>query len=305
MSMQRIDNIPAAVENAPAAGSVQKSGDKSDFHNIMHELLTTHEEDSVSEEELFAAVVGQQIAEVNGPEALQSYQMLMQTATDKHGDYRPMESMAKNALSELAATDQISAAEADSIYAKAFVVSQLDENDQYLFDHKSNGESDQTKATAHIDDALEKAYAQLQEVDSGHMAVPNRLHTETTPGFTDIVGGEIASAASASSASAAGHASASASASGFLFKPISEADGNLVILTPAALTGAIHSVRLMDPEGQLIEEGRFTSVANGGREHFRFSRSGGSYPDNVGVEITLKNGSNETITIPNPANRYT
>lgn len=69
---------------------------------------------------------------------------------------------------------------------------------------------------------------------------------------------------------------------GFLWKPVSENDGRLVILLPAQYRGVVKSVAVKDSEGNTLEMGRFAGdVHNGGRPHFRFDKSGGAYGANI------------------------
>lgn len=90
---------------------------------------------------------------------------------------------------------------------------------------------------------------------------------------------------------------------GFLWKPVSDSDGNLAILLPPGMTGKVVAVRVLSPDGQVLEEGRHGGVGNGGREHFRFKRPGGAFPPNCQVQILMKDGSQQTIPIPNPGVR--
>jgi hypothetical protein len=86
---------------------------------------------------------------------------------------------------------------------------------------------------------------------------------------------------------------------GFLWKPVSESTGKLVVLTPDANGAAIYTVR-DGKRGTLVETGSYSGVANGGRAHYRFSKPGSGYgPDPV---IVLA-GSQEYL-IPKPAERY-
>lgn len=91
----------------------------------------------------------------------------------------------------------------------------------------------------------------------------------------------------------------------FLWKPISESDGKLVILLPSGLTGLVEGVTIQTPDGKVIESGNFKGVANGGREHFRFSRDGGSFPDGAAVVIKLRDGSEQRIVIKETSDRFT
>lgn len=60
------------------------------------------------------------------------------------------------------------------------------------------------------------------------------------------------------------------SGTGFVWKPVSEGDGRLVVLLPASM-----------PVGTLAvnrEQGRFIGRTNGNRPTYRFFRPGSSYP---------------------------
>lgn len=65
---------------------------------------------------------------------------------------------------------------------------------------------------------------------------------------------------------------------GFRYKPVSEGDHNLVILTPASW-----------PEDQVVtmngERGRYVGRTNGNRPTYRFSKPGAAYGDNVALVI--------------------
>jgi hypothetical protein len=84
---------------------------------------------------------------------------------------------------------------------------------------------------------------------------------------------------------------------GFLWKPESDSNGNLVILLPPNMAGKVEGVKVLSPDGAVLDEGKFSGVGNGDRPHFRFSKPGGSFPNGSIVEITMKDGSKQTITI--------
>ena len=91
---------------------------------------------------------------------------------------------------------------------------------------------------------------------------------------------------------------------GFLWKPISDSDGQLVILLPSLYTKNVAQVSLYSSEeNKFIESGRYSGIGNGDREHYRFKSAGSHYPAEVIVEISLKSGGKKMITIDNPANR--
>jgi hypothetical protein len=94
---------------------------------------------------------------------------------------------------------------------------------------------------------------------------------------------------------------------GFLWKPRSESNGNLVVLLPTQLRGqvATASLHTTDSASQdtLVEIGRFAGdTHNGNRPHFRFNESGSHYGE-VWVVATLSDGSNLGWHVPNGASR--
>jgi hypothetical protein len=90
----------------------------------------------------------------------------------------------------------------------------------------------------------------------------------------------------------------------FLWKPVSESDGKLAIVLPKELTGKVKEVRVLSPDGKKsLAKGRFSGVANGDREHYRFSKPGAQYPDGAIVIITLENGSKRYVKIKDSSAR--
>lgn len=94
----------------------------------------------------------------------------------------------------------------------------------------------------------------------------------------------------------------------FLWKPVSDSDRKLVVLAPSNLSGKINTVQLLGQGGNVIESGRYTSMANpdagGPRSHFRFNQPGGAYGQNVTVRFTLDSGENVDYNIANTNARY-
>jgi hypothetical protein len=84
---------------------------------------------------------------------------------------------------------------------------------------------------------------------------------------------------------------------GFLWKPVS-GYGKLVILTPPQYTGRVSGVYVANANGDMMEQGFFSAVANGGREHFRFSKPGGAYGNDVYAVAELKDGKSVNWHIP-------
>lgn len=92
----------------------------------------------------------------------------------------------------------------------------------------------------------------------------------------------------------------------FLWKPKSDKDGKLAVLLPKEYTGAVKSLHVLDADAKsVLAEGKPAGVGNGGREHFRFDKSGAGFPDGCVVLVTLRDGSTRQIEIPNTSARFT
>ena len=131
-----------------------------------------------------------------------------------------------------------------------------------------------------------------------------KLLTMLLEGITKGVEG-AASSLSSSIAPLKGSAGGGGVSNEFLWKPSSEKDGKLVVLLPAELTGKVRGIEIKGPEGRTLEGGKFAGVHNGGREHFRFSQPGASFPAGSQVHIHLRDGNTRTINIANPGSRVT
>ena len=83
---------------------------------------------------------------------------------------------------------------------------------------------------------------------------------------------------------------------GTVWKPISEGDHKLVILTPASWSALPATIRNTD--GSLIDTGTSCRRTNGNRCTYRFSRAGGGYPN----PCVLRLGGTDYL-INNPAQR--
>lgn len=263
------------------------------FTTELDAVLKTHEASSVSEEELFSALVGQQLIE-RGLTTAQEYQASLSNYLGSDSEYMPLETAAKEVLGAMLDAEALTGEEANIIYSRAFRAAQLDDNDSFLFDHKASG-SDITAATADRATAVQQGLSTLADLEEEEFKAERSVR-ELTPGVEQI----MSSYGTGTSSIVSG--SANLGLSGFLFKPESESDGNLVVLSPYDFTGKIDTVRLTQA-GELIEEGRFSGIANGNRSHFRFNQPGSKYPADITVEFVLDNGAIEEFLIRNPAER--
>lgn len=90
---------------------------------------------------------------------------------------------------------------------------------------------------------------------------------------------------------------------GFLWKPVADHGGRLVVLTPPQYTGRVAGVFVANANGDRVEQGFFSSIGNGGREHYRFTRQGGAYGNNIFAVADLKDGTTVSWHIPVGAQR--
>jgi hypothetical protein len=70
------------------------------------------------------------------------------------------------------------------------------------------------------------------------------------------------------------------------WKPISEKDGNLVILANSSYGS--DDASLVDSEGNVVEKGRYVGRTNNNRPTYRFSKPGGAYPTNLRIKFGNK-----------------
>jgi len=87
----------------------------------------------------------------------------------------------------------------------------------------------------------------------------------------------------------------------FLWKPISEGDGNLVVILPASLAGNVELLSISGSFG--TEVGESEEVSNGAHPTFRFDSPGASYGANITVQAVLSSGGVQTWTVPSGGTR--
>ncbi len=82
-----------------------------------------------------------------------------------------------------------------------------------------------------------------------------------------------------------------------LWKPISEGDRRLVVLLPANY--GTPELFIQDKDGNILDKGRYTGRTNGNRPTYRFSKSGGQYPNPCYLEV-----GGELFKVNNPRLRH-
>jgi hypothetical protein len=278
-AIKKTETGPSNQPVVPSTGEAPKpleSGKESEFDKTLRSLAGPNQANKISEEDLFSLLAQERIRKLKGEQALKEFQAMLQTsqtAMKKPDGFIPVEDATKAALVQFRGAGKLTAEETDSIYSQAFAGAQLDSNTDALFDSRG-GKGDPTIAVASLEQALLSSRVTIEEYNSGKKTAPKRRIEEASNGKSTVAG---------ASATTGGD-------TGFLFKPVSDSDGKLAILLPPRLTGLAASVRLLSPSGDILESGRYSGNGNGGREHFRFNKPGGGYPDGLAVEVALKGG---------------
>lgn len=280
-----------------------------EFSSLMKTLLKVEKENIVSEEELFAGMVQQRIKETKGDETAEKYKAELDKVAGqmkKADGFVPWEDAAKAALRSIKESGVVTEEEAQKIYSESFAASQLDSNTDTLFDGRG-GAGDTTVAFLEMNAALEKAKAQIEAFAKDPSLLKMRDLSEASnskpAGLVPVASGS-GTHPYAGDAAAVTEGDPVDGQGGFVFKPISETRGTLVIVTPNVLTSKIESLAVKTLTGETLEEGTFSGVANGGREHYRFTKPGSAFPKDVVVEIQMKDGSVKKYNIADPTKRY-
>lgn len=282
------------TDTTEPTSSTAKFGDRLRLHFAKADTV------NVSEEELFASIVGDKVAEESGT---QDFTTLFNAALSRTSNGRAgvgHEDAAKEALRELVGSGSLAETTAQKIYSESFAAAQLDSDTSKLYDG-FGGANDPTVALASLADALRTAETQLTAFDAGEVTAPLRHFDDPSNSTQNVVASLLETLNSSEHDSE--HDSGPISET-FLYKPISDSDGNIAILTPASLTGRVEEVILRDKNGTELEKGRYGGNGNGGREHFRFQEPGSAYRSPLTVEIRLDSGSLESYQIIKPNERF-
>ena len=312
--------IRSATQSAQGVTSIEtedsttpETADESSFDSVMMKILNAAPGQEVHEEELFAGLIYERIYSLKGEEAAERYRTLLDTKKDefRRADGRTrVEDAARDALKAYQDEGGVTLEEANKIHSEAFAGAQLDADTSALFDDVGGTPGDVTRAVAALEQALLGARVKIEEFSSGSSTADLRDLLSTV---SNSVTGVLATPSSAttaidstSSAEVLPQGQVMDGADGFLFKPISNNQGKLAVLLPAAITGQVLSVILKDSSDEVLEEGRLIpdGIAETGREKYNFTRKGAEYPRDLTVEVHLANGEVRRYKIPDPSKRY-
>lgn len=241
------------------------------------------------EEQLQYGVAGYLLNE-KSPALYKQYQSEYSNYESQTGSTSNYEDVVKVALKSLVDSNKLTKKEAEEINGKSFRAAQLDKDLKTLFDDKG-GPGDNTVAVLSAKEATDKVDRLYGRIRRGELEAQSRS----------------LDAPSNSKPSSSTPTNSTSGLSGFLWKPVSESDGKLVILAPSNISQSVESVSIykIDSKGKktLIEEGKSSGIANGDRAHFRFKKAGSGYADGSVVEIELKGGEVISETIKETSSR--
>ncbi len=300
VTRQAIQGVTEVAKELVSETPTDSGSSEGSFEANLRSFLPANSDGMVNEEELFAAVIRERIQSLHGEEAATQYQEFLDKQKQNHtraDGYVFVEDAANAALSDMVAAGTLSAEEAGTVKSESFKAAQLDDNHEKLYDGRGS-DTDATIAVADMESALLAARAMIEKIENGE------VDAETTPVADETsVGGSTGSAPSGGS-TITPEGNNVDGADGFVYKPESEKNGNLVILLPAQMAGEVAELLLKDENGNEVENGQDYGYANGGRQHFRFDKPGADYPSNLTVEVRMSDGSIVEYKIPNPSERY-
>ena len=148
-----------------------------------------------------------------------------------------------------------------------------------------------TLSSCNLDLGSGESSAEIDQVLAERIAAENAANQPAAAPAASDNNDSTPAAAPAPTAAKTSTASSSGGG-GFLWKPVSDSNGNLVVLLPSQYNGKVSSVSVNG------EKGSFSGIANGNRSHWRFSKPGAAYGSNARV-VAATSGGNVSWTVPN------
>jgi C-terminal processing protease CtpA/Prc len=150
---------------------LQNKQEVSAFEKNLRQILPRRSDKSVSEEELFSALIANRLSNVVDPSIASKYQQRLKeinreakkSSADREFSY---EKTALKALKEISRSEGLSAEQSNNVYSQAFTAANLDDIKDSLYDHKA-GKADPTQANASFDKAIRKANRAVAAIENG------------------------------------------------------------------------------------------------------------------------------------------
>ncbi len=289
--MTAIDSTRGVQYNQQVSGKTQQkqeAGAKG-FAEELRRLIPNGGQNTLHEKDLFAGLVAYQIGSQKGQSALNAFNSYYDQVRAE-GGVRGTAQAINRAIKKTRVSGELTRDEAHQIRNRAFGSAQLDRDIYRLGSPRDRYD---------IEGAIASAEAKLSAYESG--AERPMTRTERLSKLRSMRESE----AGASAVTKKGkELNPSDGSGGFLFKPESDNTGNLVVLLPSQFSNNVQSCSLTNAKGKVLEEGTASGIANGDREHFRFSRPGSDYPSGLYVEVKLRNGEALRYQISDPSQRY-
>jgi len=153
--------------------AIREEGMKRQVSRSIRRMTGTDLRGTVSEEALFAGVVGLNVLMEAGRETYDRFAERVRQLTNTPEAGRSTEQAAKIALQELQAKKLISKNTATNIYSNAFAASQLDQESRALYD-AIGGRRDKTTAVAAFRAAVASGVAKREQIERGELSAPTR-----------------------------------------------------------------------------------------------------------------------------------
>ncbi len=290
---------PSATSSIPQFRDSLALAKSVSSQSVVHSSqLNAHQ--TISEREMFTALAHYRLATRN-PAAAQSMAEKLPEAARQfqmQNGYVDTQKVTESVLNTMVRSGELRADEFKSVRQFAFDQAQFDENRASLgVPNGAASESPELTLVEALERVSENALMQTSSLLADQTAPAGNSQKSKATGAV--------SGSHASSATSGIHApDTGAPNDTFLWKPESDSNGRLVILLPASLTEDAVAVSLLSPDGsKVLAQGDFSGVGNGQRKHFRFPKSGGSYPPGTIVQITMKDGSQRQVRIDSTGQR--
>lgn len=300
-SESRISAANAANHNKRMSSRSQEQSDGMTFEEHLNKISGKSGKKMLSERELFAGSISHRLEKKFGSEAATAFRANL--AEKINGGENNLAEAASRALKRTRVDGFIEREDAHSVRQESFQVSQLDSNFARLYQGGEGprvAELDRSEAITMIEKkfaAIDNGELEVQTMGERKAAVREAKAAgtfdanvdETKIGTVDkknVIEGNPTDGSE-----------------GFLWKPVSD-HGPLAVLVPHEYKGQVESVAVLSDKGKVLEEGRDGGYGNGDRQHWRFSKTGSDYGNDLTLEVRLNSGKKIHYAIKDGAQRY-
>jgi hypothetical protein len=260
------------------------------FQATLNEMLSPDSKGQVNEEQLFAALIKERLTSMKGTEAAQEFEtryQAQQKELQRPDGYISLEDSARGALESMSDDKILTLEEAETIHGQAFQAAQFDENKNALYDSLGT-----TMAVTMVEMAIQSAESAITQFDEGTTSA-DRLAFDMEDMAVQSMPPQPGSVSPADGTYS----------DGLIWKPTSDTNGDVAIILEPDLKDKIDSVTLRDSNGNILEEKSVVRVDDRGRSILFFNQPGHEYPEDMTVQVSLKDGDAIQYLVANPSNR--